>query len=129
MTCLTLDTSDFPPGPGRLPIVGSYLSIPQTNGVFVAATRWFISRYGKLVSHGQTALRMRRHAPLPLGGALRRQRPRGHLLRLRGGQGAAEPGRHHRPPTVLRIQVQNAGRQARASVVCSVVSCKYYNVS
>ena len=64
-----------------------------------------------------TTLRMRRLTPLPLGGALRRQRPRGHLLRLRGGQGAAEPGRHHRPPTVLRLQVQNAGRQARASAV------------
>ena len=40
---------NFPPGPGRFPIVGSYLSIPQMNGVFVAATNWFIKRYGKLV--------------------------------------------------------------------------------
>ena len=40
---------NFPPGPGRFPVVGSYLSIPQMNGVFVAATNWFIKRYGKLV--------------------------------------------------------------------------------
>ena len=40
---------DFPPGPGRLPIVGSLLSIPQVNGVLVAGTQWFIKRYGKLV--------------------------------------------------------------------------------
>jgi len=40
---------NFPPGPGRLPFFGALLSIPQTNGVLVAAANWFIKQYGKLV--------------------------------------------------------------------------------
>ena len=45
---------DFPPGPGRLPIVGSLLSIPNASGVLVACTQWFIKRYGKLVEESLT---------------------------------------------------------------------------
>ena len=41
---------DFPPGPGRLPIVGSYLKLPVKSGVLVAASDWFVKKYGKLVS-------------------------------------------------------------------------------
>ena len=48
--------SDFPPGPGRLPIVGSLLSIPNTSGVLVACTHWFIQRYGKLVGDKHEAI-------------------------------------------------------------------------
>ena len=40
---------DFPPGPGRLPIVGSYLKLPVKSGVLVAASDWFVKKYGKLV--------------------------------------------------------------------------------
>ena len=40
---------DFPPGPGRLPIVGSYLKLPLKSGVLVAASDWFVKHYGKLV--------------------------------------------------------------------------------
>ena len=49
-------SSDFPPGPGRLPIVGSLLSIPNTSGVLVACTHWFIQRYGKLVGDKHEAI-------------------------------------------------------------------------
>ena len=49
-------SSDFPPGPGRLPIVGSLLSIPNTSGVLVACTSWFIQRYGKLVGDKHEAI-------------------------------------------------------------------------
>ena len=48
-SCICVLILDFPPGPGRLPVVGSLLSIPNASGVLVACTQWFIKRYGKLV--------------------------------------------------------------------------------
>ena len=49
LVCICVLIIDFPPGPGRLPVVGSLLSIPNASGVLVACTQWFIKRYGKLV--------------------------------------------------------------------------------
>jgi len=39
----------FPPGPPRLPLLGSLLHVPHVPGLLTNAAQWFIQRYGKLV--------------------------------------------------------------------------------